>query len=147
MNDSVFPLEWSSVYKVTFALAYLLVATFLVQFFLFWLCKSAFIDGPTTAVVVESSKQHAMRLSSSGVRALLHAVRTSSCFHECACLLLSLQLTMPLKNFPIATACLYSVEQPVQNAWFAAHWISDTVQQGLQPARRKGTCPPHILNA
>ncbi|DBA74864.1 TPA: hypothetical protein ACH3X2_009200 [Trebouxia sp. C0005] len=54
VNDSVFPLEWSSVYKVTFALAYLLVATFLVQFFLFWLCKSAFIDGPTTAVVVES---------------------------------------------------------------------------------------------
>ena len=57
VNLSTFPLGWASVYKVTFALAYLLVATFLVQFFLFWLCKSAFIDQATTTVVVESSKQ------------------------------------------------------------------------------------------
>jgi len=78
VNDATFPLEWSSVYKVTFALAYLLVATFLVQFFLFWLCKSAFIDGPTTTVVVESSKQHAMLLSSVGAQVLMHIIRMST---------------------------------------------------------------------
>ena len=44
-------------YKVTFGLAYVLVATCLIQFFLFWLCKQAFIDEPTATIVIESSKQ------------------------------------------------------------------------------------------
>ena len=57
VNNSTFPLEWSTVYKVTFGLAYVLVATCLIQFFLFWLCKQAFIDEPTATIVIESSKQ------------------------------------------------------------------------------------------
>ena len=51
-----FPGDWSALFKCTFALAYVLVASYLVLFFLFWLCKSAFIDHPTTTIIVESSE-------------------------------------------------------------------------------------------
>lgn len=51
-----FPDDWSAIFKCTFALAYALVASYLVLFFLFWLCKSAFVDYPTTTVIVESSE-------------------------------------------------------------------------------------------
>lgn len=51
-----FPGDWSAIFKCTFALAYVLVASYLVLFFLFWLCKSAFIDHPTTTIIVESSE-------------------------------------------------------------------------------------------
>lgn len=52
----LFPGDWSAIYKCTFALAYALVASYLVLFFLFWLCKSAFIDNSTTTVILESSE-------------------------------------------------------------------------------------------
>ncbi|KAL3158464.1 hypothetical protein ABBQ38_010697 [Trebouxia sp. C0009 RCD-2024] len=52
--NGTFPGDWSAIYKCTFALAYSLVASYLVLFFLFWLCKSAFVDYSTTTVIVES---------------------------------------------------------------------------------------------
>lgn len=54
--SGLFPGDWSAIFKCTFALAYVLVASYLVLFFLFWLCKSAFIDHPTTTIIVESSE-------------------------------------------------------------------------------------------
>ena len=51
--------DWSAVYKVTFALAYVLVASYLVLFFLFWLSKAAFVDQQVATIVVESSKRPA----------------------------------------------------------------------------------------
>lgn len=55
MQAGTYPVEWTTVYEVTFGLAWVLVATFLLQFFVFWLCKSAFVDGPITLVVQSST--------------------------------------------------------------------------------------------
>lgn len=51
MNYGIYPTNWTTIYEVTFGLAWVLVATFLLQFFVFWLCKTAFVDAPVTVVV------------------------------------------------------------------------------------------------
>ena len=56
VSAGIFRADYAAEFQVTFALAYALVASYLLQFFIFWLCKAAFIDEPVTTVVVQSSK-------------------------------------------------------------------------------------------
>lgn len=48
--------------KVTYGLAYVLVATFLVQFLLFWICKGAFTDQATAMTPPLVASRKALRL-------------------------------------------------------------------------------------
>lgn len=63
MGYGTYPANWTTIYEVTFGLAWVLVATFLLQFFAFWFCKAAFVDPPVT-LVVQSGESHTLHLLS-----------------------------------------------------------------------------------
>ena len=50
MQAGTYPVVWTTIYEVTFGLAWVLVATFLIQFFVFWLSKTAFVEAPVVIV-------------------------------------------------------------------------------------------------
>ena len=43
-DQDTFPSKWVNVYKVTFGLSFVLVATYLVQVFVFWFWRKAFVE-------------------------------------------------------------------------------------------------------